>query len=154
MPSAVYHGLAEFGLHFITPDDSAFSGLVRDIQSRPQPFGPPPASDLSAAAVLLNQSGKAIVTLSYVLKYMTAGCHTSTSHYSSLCSSAQMDFLSGRAGVTRDLFSFILPGSKRLITQEGMCGDNSDVLPPEPALQNRGYTGAWSVGGNAQGRRP
>src|SRR5712692_6634503 len=110
MPPAVYHDLAEFGLRFIAPDDSAYPGLVRDIQSRPQPFGPRPASDLSAAAVLLNQSGKAIVTLAYVWKYMMAGGHPRTSHHSNLGSSTQMDVLSGRAGVTRDLFNFILPG--------------------------------------------
>ena len=133
MPPTVYHDLAEFGLRFVTPDDPAFPGLVRDIQSRPQPFGQLPTSDLGAAAVLLNQSGKAIVTLAYVWKYMMAGGHPRTSHHSNLGSSMQMDVLSGRAGITRDLFSFILPGSKRLITQEGMFGDNSDVLPPESA---------------------
>jgi hypothetical protein len=57
--------------------------------------------------------------------------------------------VSGRAGVTRDLFSCILPGSKRLITQEGMFGDNSDVLPPESAS----HSGSYGLRGGRNHRR-
>ena len=32
-----------------------------------------------------------------------------------------------------DLDSFILPGSKRLLTEHGMFGSNVDVLPPQAA---------------------
>ena len=34
--------------------------------------------------------------------------------------------------VPQDLGTFILPGSKRLITDQAMFGNNLDVLPPEP----------------------
>jgi hypothetical protein len=40
-----------------------------------------------------------------------------------------MDVLCGSAEVVQDLSSFILPGSKRLITERGMLGNNLDVLP-------------------------
>jgi hypothetical protein len=137
----VYHDLAEFGLPFVTSADSTFAGLLAEIRSHPQPFEPELASDPSPAVVLLNQSGKAIVTLSYIWKFTMAGGHTRTSRYSNLGSSMQMDVLTGRASVTRDRGSFILPGSKRLITLDGMFGDNSDVLPAESASHGGGCGG-------------
>ena len=39
----------------------------------------------------------------------------------------------------RDPFSFILPRSKRLITQGGMSGDNTDVLPPDENARGGGF---------------
>jgi hypothetical protein len=152
MLPVAYHDLAEFGLPFVTSADSAFPALLAEIQSHPQPFGPQPDSNLSAAAVLLNQSGKAIVTLSYIWKFTLADGHTRPSHWSNLGSSMQMDFLTGRAGVTRDGGSFILPGSRLLITQEGMFGDNSDVLPAESASHGGGCGGFGGGGGMTRGR--
>jgi hypothetical protein len=49
---ANYRDLAEFGLPFVTPEYPAFPGLVREIQSRPQLFGPRPLEELKVAAVL------------------------------------------------------------------------------------------------------
>src|SRR5258707_966648 len=128
MPPTVYHDLAEFGLRFVTPDDPAFPGLVRDTQSCLQPFGPLPASDLSAAAVLLNQSGKAIVTLAYVWKYMMAGGHPRTSHHSNLGSSMQMDVLSGRAGITRDVSSGTRTKGGRELDRSPEVGQRPGVI--------------------------
>jgi hypothetical protein len=153
MPPTVYHDLAEFGLPFVTPDDSAFPRLVSEIQIRPRQFGPEPDSDLSSAAVLLNQSRKAIVILVYIWKYMMAGGQTRTNRHSTLGSGRQMDVLTGRVGVTRDHDSFILPGSKRLITQEGMFGDNSDVLPADSAPNGGGYGVAGSGSMLRRGRQ-
>ena len=47
-----------------------------------------------------------------------------------------------------DRYSFILPSSKRLITPEGIFGDNSDVLPPEPHAGGR----LGGAGGVVRGR--
>jgi hypothetical protein len=58
----------------------------------------------------------------------------------------QMDFLSGRAGVARDLGTFILAGSKRLLTQQGIYGNNLDVLPPQPEGHGGGYMGGGAGG--------
>ncbi len=58
----------------------------------------------------------------------------------------QMDVLTGRAKAVRDRFSFILPGSKRLITEDGMFGDNFDVLPPEPGPVSGGFVGTGGSG--------
>jgi hypothetical protein len=42
----------------------------------------------------------------------------------------------------------IFPGSKRLITPQGIRGDNTDVIPPDPNDPRRGILGgfAWSGG--------
>lgn len=146
MPSIAYHDLAEFGLPFVTPGDSVFPTFVLEIQSHQRRFGPDPDSDLSSAAVLLNQSGRAIVTLVYIWKYTMVGGHIRTNRHSNLGSSRQMDVLTGRAGITRDHDSFILPGTKRLITQAGIFGDNSNVLPRESTPPGAGY---GAVGGGS-----
>jgi hypothetical protein len=72
MSHATYRDLAEFGLPLVTPDDAGFASLVRDIESRPEPFGSWPIDDLRNAAVLLNESGKAILGMAYVWRYTTA----------------------------------------------------------------------------------
>jgi hypothetical protein len=74
---------------------------------------------LDTAAILLNQTGKAIVTLSYVWRHRTASGTTRASRHTNLGSGVQMEVLCGRTAVHRDLGSFILPGSKRLITERG-----------------------------------
>ena len=146
MAETIYRDLAEFGLPLVTPQDPAFATLVHDIENRPQPFGSWPTGELSTAAVLLNQSGKAIVALAYIWRYKSAGGKTRTNRHSNLGSSVQMDVLSGRAEVIRDLGSFILPGSKRLITPAGMFGNNLDVLPPDFVNRGGGYVGAGGGG--------
>ena len=138
-----FHDLPEFGLPFVTPGDPAFDSLVREIQGHPSPFGPPPASDLNTAAVLLNRSGKAIVALAYLYRYVAAGGQIHSGLHWNLVSSIQMDVLTGRSKVPRDRFGFILPGSKRLVTPDGMFGDNSDVLPPESETRGGGRGGGW-----------
>lgn len=145
MPSSGYHDLPEFGLPFVTPEDPKFPGLVQEIQKRPQPFGLQPTGDLSNAAVLLNLSGKAIVTLAYMWRYTMSDGRTRTSRHSNLGSSMQMDALTGRSGVAHDRGSFILSGSKRLITQEGMFGDNFDVIP-ESGIHSGSYVGMGAAG--------
>jgi hypothetical protein len=150
MAKTSYSDLAEFGLVLVGPEDATFSALVRDIQDRPQPFGSWPTWDLDSAAVLLNRSGKAIITLAYIWRYTTAEGRT-RADFLNLGSSTQMDVLSGQSGITRDLGSFVLAGSKRLITEQGMFGNNLDVLPPDFAVRGGGYVGSGGGGrpGNA-----
>ena len=136
----------------MTPESPEFAALLREIQNRPQPIGPQTTVNRdSAAAVLLNQSGKAIIALAYVWRFTTATRRVRTSRHSNLGSSIQMDVLTGRTGVVRDRFSFILPGSKRLITVDGMFGDNFDVLPSESAPTGGGFMGAVGRGGMRRG---
>lgn len=149
MAQTSYRDLAEFGLPLVTPDDPAFPALAREIESRREPFDPRPTGDLDQAAVLLNQSGKAIVGFSYVWRYTTAQGVTRPGRFANLCSSDQLEVLTGRTKVAQDLGSFILPGSKRLITQQGMFGNNLDVLPPD---EGRRYPGCIGYGGGG-GRR-
>jgi hypothetical protein len=146
-----YCDLAEFGLPFVTHGDSMFAELLRDIEERPRPFPSFPGMELKTAAILLNQTGKAIVALSYVWRYTSAGGSTRATRYSNLGSSVQLDVLCGRAEVFPDLTSFILSGSKRLITEQGMFGDNLNVLPPAVGVRDGGYVG---VGGGGPRREP
>lgn len=147
LPRKTYRDLRTFGLEFVTPETEQFSNLLQAIQDRPQSIRPPAVVDADApAAVLLNQSGKAIVALAYCWKYTAADADVRTSRYSNLGSSMQMEALTGRAEVSKDRYSFILPGSKRLITEKGMFGDNSDVLPPDSAARGGGGVG-WGGGG-------
>ncbi len=118
-----YRDLAEFGLPLVTPEAP---------------------DDLGTAAVLLNQSGNAVVVLAFIWRYTTADGKTRTSRYSNMGSSMQLDVLCGRAKVVEDLSSFILPGSKRLITERGMFGNNLDVLPPD-------FIGPQGGGGGGSG---
>ena len=144
MAETSYRDLAEFGLPLVTPDHPAFAGLVREIESLPDPLGPRPVGDLDPAAVLLNQSGKAIVGISYFWRCATADGVTRRSRVADLISSLQLRVLTGRAKVVADLCSFILPRSKRLITEQGMFGNNLDVLPQ---VAGRRYGGCTSYSG-------
>src|SRR5581483_12265207 len=105
----------------------------------PLPFGRWPVDDLTRSAVLLNQSGNAILGIAYAWRYTTAAGTEHTSRIANLGSSVQLDVLTGRSGVTRDLGTFILPGSKRLLTERGMFGNNLDVLSEGEAPRGGGY---------------
>src|SRR5689334_13073386 len=98
-----YTDLAEFGLPLVTPGQPELNSLVHDIESRPKQFGNWSLDDLTKSAVLVHQSGDAIVAISYVWRYVTATGTPHASRYSNLGSSAQLDVLTGRAGVTRDI---------------------------------------------------
>ena len=103
----------------------------------------------------LTQSGQAIIVLAYVWRYTRTEGNARTSRSSNLGSSRQMDVLTGRSKAVRDLGSFILPGSKRLITEEGMFGNNLDVLQPhEIPPQGGGYIGAGAGRGTGREASP
>jgi hypothetical protein len=140
MANTVYRDLASFGLPLVTPSQPTFASLVQDIESRPEPFGSWLSGDIRNAAVLLNETGKAIIGISSSWTHTSATGRPHRSHYSNLGSSMQLDVLTGRSAVSQDLGTFILPGSKRLITERGMFGNNLDVL-------GRVQTGGGDCGG-------
>jgi hypothetical protein len=149
MSNTVYRDLAAFGLPLITPAQPGFATLVDDIESRPEPFGSRPIDDLSNAAVLLNETGNAILSISYSWRYTSVRGGTHSSRYCNLgTSSIQLDVLSGRSEVVQDFGTFILPGSKRLITERGMFGNNLDVLGQEQLPHGGAY--ARAVGGGTR----
>jgi hypothetical protein len=145
MAGVSFSGLAEFGLPLIAKDDLSFDALVSDIQDP----GPVPARDAlvsDRAAVLLNNTGKAIIAVEWFWRYTSGDGKARTSRFSNLGSSAQRDVLTGRSKVGRDLGTFILSGSKRLITERGIFGNNLDVLTPEELPRAQGYCGGWFGG--------
>ena len=148
MIETIYRDLSEFGLPLITPGEPAFDLRFEEIRNIPQPFGPAIDHIPERAAVLENQSESAVITLMYVWRYTTTKGETRTSSCLNLGSSRQMDVLTGREKAGRDLFSFILPGSRRLITEERMFGDNGDVLGQQLAAGG----GGWSFSGTGRGR--
>lgn len=143
-----YRDLPELGLTLVTPNDPNFEALVRDIESRRHPFDTMQFGDMDSAAVLMNGSGKTIVVFCYLWRYTTAEGATRTSSTSNLGSSTQWDVLTGGSEDVQDLGTFILPGSKRLITEEGMFGNSLDVLPPSHPSHGR-----FSMGAGGGGRR-
>jgi hypothetical protein len=148
MIETTYRDLAAFGLILITPDEPAFSARFEEIRSSPEPFRPDIDTKPDRAAILENQSDNAVITLRYVWRYTTVNGEMRTSSCMNLGSSSQMNVLTGLEAAARDLVSFILPGSRRLITEEGMFGDNRNVLPPQPVRRNAG----WVFSGGGRGR--
>lgn len=143
-----YRDLPDFGLRFVVPDNARFPALVQDIIEHPQPFPAWPTEDATRGAILLNESGRAIIALSFIWHYTEENGVTHTSRFANLGSSMQLEMLTGRAPVVQDLGTCILAGSKRLITENGIFGNNLDVLP---SGQMRGsYTGAGGGGGRPQ----
>jgi hypothetical protein len=141
-----YTGLADFGLPLIVKDDPSFDALLSDIESHP---GPGPAwPDLAPdrAAVLLNNTGRAIIAVEWFWRYTYGDGKARNSRFSNLGSNVQRDVLAGRYKAGRDLGTFILPGSKRLIAEHGMYGNNLDVLTPEELPRAQGYCGGWGGG--------
>jgi hypothetical protein len=141
-----YSGLAEFGLPLIVKGDPPFDAFLSDIESHPGPGPAWPAVVSDRAAVLLNNTGKAIIAVEWFWRYTSRDGKERTSRFSNLGSSAQRDILAGRSKVGRDLGTFILPGSKRLITERGIYGNNLDVLTHEELPRAQGYCGGWGGG--------
>jgi hypothetical protein len=146
MPATRYRGLAESGLPLIAKDDYSFDALVSDMEGHPGPGPAMPAVVSDRAAVLLNNTGRAIIVIEWFWRYTSHDGKARTSRFSNLGSSAQRDVLAGRSKAGRDLGTFILPGSKRLITERGMFGNNLDALTPEELPRAQGYCGGWSGG--------
>jgi len=146
MAEREYRDLAELGLIFVSPGDDLFAELVWQIEQQPRPVGFPPMDDGDNGVVLLNQSGKAVVALAYVWRYTMRDGKVHTRRYSNLHSNLQMEILNGRAKVGQDLMTCILPGSKRLLSERGLFGNNLDVLPADMRFP-RGFSGRGGGGG-------
>lgn len=146
MPATSYRGLPEFGLPLITKDHPSFDRFVDDIGRQPAPGPSAPSAVSDRAAVLVNDSGHALIAVDWFWRYTRRDGNARTSRFSTLGSSVQRDVLSGRSKVGRDLGTFILPGSKRLITEQGIFGSNLDVLTPEELPHASGYCGGWGGG--------
>lgn len=137
-----FRDLAEYGLPLFAPGTPEFQSGFEAIRQLPLPFGPP--SDLlpENAALLENRTNSAVITMAHVWKYSFSDGEVRSSLHLNLGSGTRMDVLTGRRKAVRDLTSFILPGSRRLIAEQGIFGDNRDVLPSPP-----GIGGAWAGGG-------
>jgi hypothetical protein len=149
MSDTQYLDLPEFGIRFVPFEDHRFPTLLKEILEPLQPMPAPDIRDLRNAAVLLNQSGKAIVVLAIVWRYKDVDGHIRTSRLSNLGSSTQMEILSGRLRADEDLNASILAGSKRLVTERGLFGTNLDVLPPAQQ-RSIGGRGGFGVAGRRE----
>ncbi len=147
MPEAVYHGLASDGLPLVTPSDEAFPTRFRSI--RANCWFPVPEVRHEPAAILVNLTGQTILAFAVVWRYTNPAGETRTHTRYTLGSSRQVEALCGRSGPGPDDHTFVLPGSQRLITQQGIFGDNHDVIPPEVRR-----SGSFSGGGRAAGSPP
>lgn len=138
-----YRDLAEFGLPFVTPEQPEFSALAQEIRDRLPAFPARISGDLDGAAVMLNNSGKIVLSLSVLVRFSSDTRYTRKNHFTSLLSGRTLGLLSGDRGLRLDDNSLILPGSKRLISETGVWGNNYDVAPPP-----RGPTGGAAFGGS------
>src|SRR5579883_2441396 len=135
-----YRDLAEFGLVLIGEEDERFPALERAILDSPAPFPRWPQDPGARRAVLWNQSGRAVIVLSFVWRYTDREGRTQHARFSNLGSSSQWKMLTGQSPVVEDLGTCILNGAKRLLTETGMFGNSQDVLP---AMQAQvGYVGS------------
>jgi hypothetical protein len=144
-----YRDLPEFGLHFVPFEDARFPELANAILAQPRPFPipMPDLDDLRESAVLLNESGKAIVALSVAWTFDEG--RFGTRYASNLASNAQLDFFMG-IGEVQSKHAWILPGSKRLITEFFFFGSNIDVLGDS---ERTGRAGGFGFGGSGS-RKP
>jgi len=119
--------LPQFGMCFITRDDPSFHELLAGMWL--DPLGTKPEELPQESLIVLNQSGKAVMAMSFIWRWDQGGRITSDKVIG-LSSLAQLQFDPGDPRKLR--FHPFLPGSKRVVTPNGAFGDNSDVLPPEP----------------------
>jgi hypothetical protein len=145
MPAAItYSDLAEFGLPLVTREHPDFARLADEIRKRPSPMQRFMGSDVSGVAVVVNQSGKTVLSLGVVFKFEDAEGHGSTNHFSgSFLAGGLADVLTGAVPVSPRTPGHIFPGSKRLITSQGVWGDNTDVVPPDENDPRRGMEGGF-----------
>ena len=131
--------LREHGLILVPNTSPEYEPLLEDIQRRIE--NPPPGmpanvhrmfvgaidpEDRSTSAILLNQSGKPIVSMEVVWR------HEQTDGRIPAHTRSWNDVIGQRPSSPMDYWRHILPGSKRYISEGGTVGDNSDVRPPAP----------------------
>ena len=151
-----YSDLAEFGLPLVTPADADFARLADEIRNRSLAMQHFRAGDSSDLAVVVNQSGKIVLSLAVVIAFQDTEGRRSTNHFSGpFFGGGLPDVLTGAVTASPRTPGHIFPGSKRLITAHGVWGDNTDVIPPDPNEARRGMPGgvAGSGGFGRGGRR-
>lgn len=138
----IYRDLPEVGMPFVTPEDPRFQQLKSQIAL--PPFGGHPDHLRPEMAVVLNQSGQPVLAMSFLWKWIDDMGSTSQHRMHGLSSLSQLQF--EPADSRRMRFHPFLPGSKRLVTPDGVFGDNSDVLPAE--TRPSGFIGSFAGGSN------
>ena len=131
--------LREHGLILVPNTSPEYDPLLEDIQRRIE--NPPPGMPAnlqrmfvgsidperrSTSAILLNQSGKTIVSFEVAWRYEQEDGQVMTG--TRTCN----DVIGQRPSNSMDYWNQILNGSKRYIGEDGTAGDNSDVRPPAP----------------------
>ncbi len=138
----IYRDLPEVGMPFVTPEDPRFEQLKSQIALPPPPFSGDPDHLRPEMAVILNQSGQPALAMSFLWKWIDDLGSTSQHKMHGLSSLSQLQF--EPADSRRMRFHPFLPGSKRLVTPDGVFGDNSDVLPDETSPS--GFLGGFAGG--------
>ncbi len=130
------------GLLLVPHGDAAFDALFEDIRRRLETLNParPPSRtpiseiELDYAAILINRAEQAIAGLALEWQFEeTSGRKYSHSTASAFGRSLLLPF-----GLPQDIlpvnryWNTILPGSKRLLADMQIIGDNTDVRPPRP----------------------
>lgn len=144
----IWRDRQDFGIRFITPDDPHFGEMA--IRISLDPFGRKPELPLPEGEfIAVNQSTKALLAMSFLWKWGGLNGDINVQRMSGLHSLAQLDWPSEKH--RNSWFSPFLSGSKRLVTPQGVFGDNSDVLPPE--AKPTGFVGSFA-GPNRRGAAP
>lgn len=153
--SLALQDLSRHGIVLLPPSHAEFAKHLTDIeerlQTRPQMIQLFSSNELRSAAILLNQSSRAIVSLSYLWLIKNANGQP-VSHRSFGSASLLLPFHSDQKARRFTLYwNAILPGSKRLMLPNGASiGDNTDVRPPaqdEIKRDGEGYIQWDSEGG-------
>jgi hypothetical protein len=160
--------LRDAGIVLVPPSSPEYGPLLTNIEQR---LSCPPLSALSSAssklmaplnrqdptaAVLLNQSGKAIAAWTLVWKYEEfEGRQYSSSYTMGSRSVPSLLLPFGMPEAQRKFASYwevILPGSARYVSGGDMFGDNSDVRLPTPEERRNG--GGIGSGGSRRDPKP
>jgi hypothetical protein len=150
-----YCDLAEFGLPLVTPADADFARLAEEIRNRSLPMRHLMDANPGGAAVVMNQSGKTVLSLAVVYTFTDADGQRSTNHFSGpFFGGGLPDVLTGAVTASPRTPGHIFHGSKRLITAQGVWGNNTDVIPPDPNDPRRGMAGGLAGSGFGGGGRP
>jgi hypothetical protein len=142
----VYRGLPEFGLPFITVEDSRFDELKSQVVFHPlagRPEASPPET-----VIVVNESRQPVLAMSFLWRWTDGSGQVTTTRMSGVSSLSQLGPVQGDPRQLR--FHPFLPGSKRLVTAAGVFGDNSDVLPA--SSERSGFMGGFG-GTSLRGRR-
>ena len=79
----------EFGLPLLTPADADFARLAQEIRNRWLPMRHFTDASPTGAAVVVNQSGKKVLSLAVVFAFTDADGHRYTNHFSGLFSAVE-----------------------------------------------------------------